>query len=264
LIQIATAARNAARNLEQAGQGTLTDVLLLEIEMQRAQIGTTNAETVLQGQREQLAAIIGLPNFVIGDVIGELRTPPPDFNEEQLRYIVATQNTNVRIAQVEINRTQLALRRAEVEPFPNIYTGPAYAWGLQGGTGQVWYNFQCNIPIWNLNQGNIRAARANVRNATASVASVRNDLLRQTAAAYARYQASRDLAKRIADDILPTAVRTQKLVQDGYQNGEFDVAKYLQAQRSLREIELTYIDTLESLWTSAVELAGLLQVPQFP
>ena len=42
---------------------------------------------------------------------------------------------------------------------------PAYNFGLQPGSDQFWLNLTFPIPVWNLNQGNIRAARANIREA---------------------------------------------------------------------------------------------------
>ena len=59
-----------------------------------------------------------------------------------------------------IEQTKHQLRRAEVEPVPNPYMGPAYQYGLTPGSEQLWFNIQFAIPVWDRNQGGIRAARA--------------------------------------------------------------------------------------------------------
>jgi outer membrane protein, heavy metal efflux system len=161
------------------------------------------------------------------------------------------------------------LQRARVEPYPNPYVGPAVAWGpssssSNGNGSQLWVNMQMAIPVWNLNQGNIRAADANVRDAMASVGVLQNDLLRQTADTLAAYRIARERARRIGEEILPAAIRTQRLVRSSYDVGQLDVSQLLQAQRALTQVNLDYIDALENAWYSGASLSGLLQLEQFP
>jgi outer membrane protein TolC len=53
-------------------------------------------------------------------------------------------------------------------------------------------------------------------------------------------------------------------VEDGYLKGEFDLTRLLQAQRTLTETNVDFIDALKEVWTTAAELAGMLQVEEFP
>lgn len=64
--------------------------------------------------------------------------------------------------------------------------------------------------------------------------------------------------------MLPNAQRTLELVQEGYDKGQFDVNRLLQAQRNLTELANDYIDTSEQSWSTAADLAGLMQVENFP
>ncbi|MES1213665.1 MAG: TolC family protein, partial [Singulisphaera sp.] len=269
LVEIATRSHAAAEQREKAGQVAETDVLLLLVELQQARIALENAQLVLNGARRALAATMGLPALEIQDALGDLAANLPQFEEEQLRQFIVWQNATVLEAQTQIAQNRILLQRAQVEPYPNIYTGPTVAWGPSsasnnGPGSQFWYNIQFNVPVWNLNQGGVRAANANIRDAVASVGVVRNDLLRQAADTLAAYRAARDRSRYIGEQILPTAQRTFRLMQNAYQVGQQDVAPVLQAQKALTQVNLDYIDTLENAWLSAATLAGLLQVETFP
>ena len=152
----------------------------------------------------------------------------------------------------------------QVEPYPNPTLGPTAAWGPTTQPTQFWLTFVFDIPVWNFNQGGRRAAAANIRDAQASLNMLQNDLLRQAADAYSRYRGAREVAERYGRDILPIAIRNQELNREAYEKREFELARFLQAQRMLTETYLEYVNALEQLWDSAAEVANLLQMEQFP
>jgi cobalt-zinc-cadmium efflux system outer membrane protein len=119
------------------------------------------------------------------------------------------------------------------------------------------------IPVWDRNQGNIRAAGANVRQSVAQLSSVQNDLLRQLAEALARYQSAQITVETYETGILPDARRTLNLVQQGYAAQQLDFLRTLQTQRSLVEANLDYIGALQERLTAASTIAGLLQLSSF-
>lgn len=264
LVRIAKGARDTAQRKYEVLLVPETDVLLLLMELQQAQVELQQAQTLLVGKRRQLAAAIGLPDLPVGDVQGDLTGPLPRFDDGLVRQFVGNQNADVLNARAEATRQRILLKRAEVEPYPNVYTGPAAQWGAVQGANQFWYNFQFNIPVWDRNQGNIRAAKANNRDATANVLVVQNKLLFQAADALGRHRAAVEVAEQIRQGILPTAQEYQRRVQTGYANAIYSVIQLFQAQRSLFEANLRYVDALENVWSTAAELSNLLQLERFP
>ncbi|HEY5315637.1 MAG TPA: TolC family protein [Pirellulales bacterium] len=265
LLGIATSSLKAANGRMQAGEGTLPEVLLLRTEFQRAQINLKNAQTLLEGERKQLAAVIGLPEMQVINVVGDFEQGMPDFNEQGLRRFVVSENADVQIARRELTRNQVLHERARADAYPNVTTGPAYQFSPYApGNQQFWFNIQFDIPTWDRNQGNIRSAQADVLDALSNLGTVQNELLRQAADAISRYRAARERAQRIATEILPNARRAQEMVKDGFVKGLLDVSTFLQAQRTLIETNQDYIDALEEVWTTAAEIANLLQLERFP
>ena len=121
-----------------------------------------------------------------------------------------------------------------------------------------------DVPLWNRNQGNILAASANVRGSEAQSWAVANDLLRQLAAAMGRYRALRRMVANLERSVLPDARRSAQLVLEGYRAGQFELVRLLEAQRTLFETNLDYISAQQERLTSGADIAGLLQIEQFP
>lgn len=264
LVEIARKAQSIAQAMKAIEQQADVDVLPLAIEYQRAEATLLQAERILEGRRRQLAATIGVPNLPINRVVGRLDSQFPVINEAQLRQFVVTQHPRILTARAEVDRRRIMLRRAEVEPIPTPYTGPAAAWGPSTHPTQFWYNIQFNIPVWNLNQGGRRAAAADVRDAQAQLNMLQNSLSRQAAESYARYRAAHTLAERYGQEILPLAVRNQELNREAYEKREFEPLRYLLAQRLLTESYLEYVDALEEVWNAAADLGNLMMIEQFP
>ena len=93
---------------------------------------------------------------------------------------------------------------------------------------------------------------------------LQNDQLNRVADLLGKHLAARSLVERYEADILPNVRQAQKLSAEGYAKGVFDFARYLQAQRTVVETNRSYTDALNTLWSAAVDLAGLLQLEHMP
>ncbi|HEV3022586.1 MAG TPA: TolC family protein, partial [Pirellulales bacterium] len=264
VLRVTTGARDAAQRLYDNKQVAETDVLLLALEMQQADAALAQANALLIAKRRQLAAVVGLPGMPIGEVAGDPDGPPPPFDDIYVRRFVAQQNVDVLNARAEVSRTRVVLARAQSEPYPNPTVGPAAQWGPLNTNQQFWLNIYCNIPVWDFNQGGISSARWEIRRAAADVGVTQNRLLDQAADALGRHRAAVQLAEKIRTEILPTAQRNFELVERGYRLGILPVFQFLEAQRSLFDANLSYIDALEDVWSSAAQLGNLLQLEQYP
>ena len=264
LLLLTKQSEKTSMNLFDAEQVSETDVLLLRVERRRAETSLQSAGIVLEGRRRQLAATLGMPNLKISAVEGSLAVPVKEFDDEQVLQQVVQTSPIVQIANLDVSRTFLLLRRAEVEWIPNPQ--------LQGGAQYITqsHNYQglvtvyIDIPLWNRNQGNVLAANAAVRRASATREIVQQDLAKQLADAIARFRAAERAVKNYEEGILPDAMRTLDLVQKAYGRGQFEISRLLQTQRSVFETNIEYSSALENRLLSAAEIAGLLQLEEFP
>lgn len=267
LVDIARKSHDVGIRLFKGGEGSRTDAILLDIELDRSEVAKENAATLLEANKRQLAAAAGVPDLAIARLGGDLNAKLPSYEMIAVQQGVISQNALARIAEVEVARSNVLLDRARVEPFPNFNFMGGWQYQLDGAgapNNQGIYQVSMSLPLWNRNQGAIRAAQATVGTSQAQLGRVRNELAGDAAAALGRYLAARQMVERYESQIVPKARETQRLTQQAYSEGQLDFLRLLQSQRTLVEVDLGYINSQESRWMAASEVAGLLQTERFP
>jgi cobalt-zinc-cadmium efflux system outer membrane protein len=264
LLQVTDASVKTGEERVKATLADNQELLLLKIDYNRVKASLENAKKMLEGERKQLSAIVGYPGLVVGPVIGSLTADAPVFDEPAMQQFVTTENAQVQIAKLDIDRNKILLRRAEVEPYPNVTIGPAYQYGLNKTQEQFWMTVIFPIPVSNRNQGNISSARADIRDATETLGAVQLDLLRSLADSLSAHRGALEQAEKYKTQIIPEAREALRLAKSGYDVGAFEFSAYLQAQRTLIQTTQDYVDILETVWKTAADLSGLLQLDRFP
>ena len=120
LVEISGKSKLAAERIQQAGEGTRTDTLLFEIEFEKAEVGLENAGARLKATQRELAAVLGMRYLEIGRINGNLTESLDDVANQVLLDNYVPYNASVQIAELEIDRSKYLLRRAIVEPYPNV------------------------------------------------------------------------------------------------------------------------------------------------
>ena len=117
------------------------------------------------------------------------------------------------------------------------------------------------LPIYNRNQGNILAARADITRTREQVRQVELRLTERLAASYQRYQAAREQREIYEKRILPQARESLRLITFGYERGDpkYDFTALLQAQTTLVQSQLAYVQVLGDVWRAVAEIKGLIQ-----
>lgn len=265
LLGVSSRSRDVGRKLLGAGETNRADATLLEIEYERASLGHQNAVTVLEAAKKRLAAVVGAPELEFTRLKFDLSTPLPEYELEAVRLGVVDRNAVAAIAAVEIQRTRWALSRAIAEKHPNFNLQGGYQYAVEAPYHDQGYaQFTTSIPLWNRNQGGIRSAQADTARAVAALQRTENDLSQQTADALGTYLPAVERAKIYRERILPKAQEVFRVNQSLFEQGQTDFLRLLQAQRTLIEADLGYLEAEEARWTSAANISGLLQHEQFP
>ena len=264
LIGLADQSVENADKLLAAKEGSRLDVVQLEVSRERfrAELEATNRE--LPAAFRRLAASVGVGDLPAAPVVGDLEIPLPDYDLDRVRAYVLGIHPEVRSAQVGVERARLVLRRAEVEPVPNVTVGTGYTRQNQNVSSDWAVSLGMPIPVWNRNQGNVRAARAQVAEAANEVARVQNELIGRVATAYALYASARKRADKYRAEILPRAEESYRLSLKAYQGGQFEYLRVLEAQRAVAETRLEYLRSLGEMWRAASDIAGLMLEDQWP
>ena len=265
LLDIAKRSYEIGQQLAAAGEGTKADVLFWSIERDRAEVRLLNASVYIETGRRQLATAIGLPRADIGKLEANLFEKLPQFDLKTLQEAVVRANALPRAAEADVARNQWALERAVVQPIPNVNLMGGYQREINyPPSNQGLFQVTVAVPIFDRNQGNIRAARADIASARANLRTIELDLATQAAQAIANYRTSQRLVEWYEQYILPKARETVQLTQTLYARGEVTFLSLLQAQRLLTETELAFVESQADRWNGAVQIADLLQLETFP
>ncbi len=264
LVEVAKLSEETVAKLQKGGEGTRADLLLIQIEREKAELALDNAKAMLEANRRQLAAVVGTLDAPVGDVTGEFDVTSTDFASLARKTGILDSNALVQIARAETDRARILLRRAQAEPWPNVTVSGGYMQEARFPNNLGLVSIEMPIPVWNRNQGNIQAARAAISSASDSVQRTYNDLASQLAMAVGRYEAASQQTARFEQAIVPKALESLELTRKGIAGGQFGFLTLLQAQRSNAEANLGKVNSLESLWLAAAEIAGLLQYEIFP
>jgi cobalt-zinc-cadmium efflux system outer membrane protein len=80
-------------------------------------------------------------------------------------------------------------------------------------------------------------------------------------AAHARAQAQRARVAAYRETLVPTATTIESLAEEGYRLGRSPVLAVLDAQRTLRDAKIEYLESLLSLQSALADLEDVLGGP---
>src|SRR5207247_3641029 len=117
------------------------------------------------------------------------------------------------VARAEVARDEYALKRERVEPIPNaqVRVSSGYDFEEDGRKVTTTVNLGFRVPLFDKNQGNIRAAKAQLTYAHAELDRVELSLRQRLSRTYARYRTALALVETYRKDNLPDARQAYEL-----------------------------------------------------
>src|SRR5712671_1733980 len=265
LSNLADDAVETAHQLANVGQADAPDVLESEVEAQQAQLAVTMAERNQQRVWKALAAVLGNPRLPLMKLEGKLEDTPP-VNADELVEKIVNESPAVKIAELGVKRADAALAREKREPIPDLQlrggmqqngellSAPnGRSVGLQG-----FADVGVRIPIFNRNQGNIATAKADADRARREVDRVKLLLRERAASVVQNYTFSQTAVDRYRHQMIPRAQKAYEMYTKKYQQMAAAYPQVLIAQRTLMQLEVSYVTALESFATSSLSLQSYL------
>ena len=263
LVKVAGEAVKNGQALLDNKQIARLDLVQLEVERARFVAEAEATRREIPAVKKRLAATVGDPRLAVGAVTGSFEDVPQYDADRTLETVLAT-HPEIRTAKVEVERAQAAIRRAEVEPIPNITFSTGYIRQYENQSHDFALGLSAPVPVWNRNQGNIRAAKAELGMAIQTVGRTENDLAERVATAFRTYSAALKRAEQYKTEILPRSEETYKLSLEAFKGGQFAYLSVIQAQRAVAEARLEYNRSLGEAWRAAADLSALLLEEWWP
>jgi outer membrane protein, heavy metal efflux system len=263
LSKLADDAVETSHQLANVGQADAPDVLESEVEAQQAQLAVTMAEQNRQRVWRALAAVVGNPRLPLMKLEGRLEDAPP-VNPDELVEKIVDESPAVRIAELGVKRAEAALARAKRETIPDLQlrggmqqNGELLPNGRSVGL-QGFADVGVRIPISNRNQGNIAAAKADAERAKREVERVKLVLRERAASVVQTYTFSQAAVDRYKNQMIPRAQKAYEMYTKKYHDMAAAYPQVLISQRTLMQLEVSYIAALENFATSSLSLQSYL------
>jgi outer membrane protein TolC len=249
------------------GELRRADVLRAEAEASRTSAMSQNAITQRNASWRRLALAIGLPNLgrptMAADEVQKRLNEAVSTSIDHTAAIEAIINSSPQLASLRssVDQAQNRLERAYVESIPDVkvqismqydHVADSTVGGIQVGMA---------IPYRNWNQGNIQEASAEVCVALQAVDTKALDLQRRFETVYTRYRVARTQVNHYNEPtvgILAKTAEVLRLTTLGYKAEEFNSIEMFTAQQLFHQANLVYLESVQQLWTAAVEIEGLL------
>jgi cobalt-zinc-cadmium efflux system outer membrane protein len=253
------------RRLMNTGQADASEMLEAEVEAQRMRLSARMQENTLREEWRSLAAVVGQPEMPLGTVTGDLENGWPEVDEEEAVETIAKGSPAVRIAETAEAHAQSVLGRARREAIPDLQLrgGMEYNHELLGSApfAKGWEGIAevaVQLPLFNRNQGNVAAARADIERAEQEKKRIALTLRERAASVVDQYASARLMAVGYREEILPRAKKAYALMVEKYGQMLASYPRVLETQRKVYEMQIEYIAALESVWTNGTALQGYL------
>ena len=265
LSKLADDAVETSHQLANVGQADAPDVLESEVEAQQAQLAVIMAEQSQQRVWKALGAVVGNPRLPLMQLEGKLEDTS-SVNAGELVEKIVNESPAVRIAELGVKRAEAAWTRAKRQTIPDLQLRGGLQQngellsapngrpvGLQG-----FADVGVRIPIFNRNQGNLATAKADAERAKREVERVKLVLRERAASVVQSYTFSQTAVDRYKNQMIPRAQIAYEMYTKKYRDMAAAYPQVLIAQRTLMQLEVSYITALENFATSSLSLQSYL------
>jgi cobalt-zinc-cadmium efflux system outer membrane protein len=261
LLGVALDAVETVHQLANVGHADAPDILQTEVETEQAKVDYVTAQRQYLQAFRMLAALAGKGDLPVSPLQGELENTP-DLNAEQMVNSVVANSPTVKRAQQEAAVAQARLKDAKRESVPDLQLRA----GEQYNAEQISQNpvkpvgaesfasATINIPLWNRNQGNVGAAKAEIERAQQGVTREQLSLRQQAAPLAQSYETAKFEAERYKTQLIPRSARAYELYLKKYQTMAQAYPQVLVSQRTFFQLQIGYLMALHDVWRSAIAL----------
>lgn len=244
----------AAKGLElaelrkKAAEGSQIDVLQAKVQKNEIELAYQQAQVAFAAAWREMAALAGASYLTPTRLIGELPSQAEQLDWNAVAASTIQTSPELKVAQARVSQARALLQRQLAQPISNLTVQMAA--GVDNGTNSGMLNLQVGapVPVFNQNQGNIAAARAEVCRSVAELQRIENSISARLAAVSQQYDAALAAVTSYSMQILPSAEQSLELAELAYEAGETNFIQVLVARK-------TYFDSNLQLALAQGQLA---------
>jgi cobalt-zinc-cadmium efflux system outer membrane protein len=250
----------SARKRVEAGAASTVELTRFNLQIATAKIERDQIQRDLATARKRLAALWGNNDPVFERVVGELEKLPAvpllDESDQQLAQTPALKRWESEQTRRE---AAIALERATAKP--DVTVGAGYRHFNDSGESAAVFSLSVPLPLFNRNQGAVREAQAEADKAAAERHATEVRLRADLRVAFDNLATARTQIAAFKETILPQAHDAFAKVNDGYQAGRFTYLEVVDAQNTLMDAQVRYLEALTAYHLAVADIEGLTAQP---
>jgi cobalt-zinc-cadmium efflux system outer membrane protein len=221
------------------------------IDETKARLAAVDAATELNQATAQLAVAKTKLGALIGRAADSVILVGPPDQLPQVRPLDTLLAQARDATSVQRARSQLAAQEAQTSVeraarVPDLTLSVGSQRDDQVGRRQAVVGISVPLPLFNRNEGNLRAALRRTDKAREELAAARVSASSELATAYTRYEVARNEVALLRQDVIPNARSAYELTLKGFEYGKFPFLEVLDAQR-------TWFQAQSRQWNSMLE-----------
>ncbi len=217
-----------------AAEGSKIDVLQAKVQRSEIELVSRQTQAKYEATWREIAAIAGVKSLPPRTLSGSFDQNGDIVQWEEVATNLIAMSPEYSAAQARISQAQAELSRHGVQAIPNVTV--QLGAGVDNGTNSGMMNLQVGapIPVFNKNQGNIAAARAEYCRAVMESQRIEQSIRARLAAVSSDYQSALEASKSYSTDILPTASEALNLAKLLIKLARWTLSRYLLLDALLR------------------------------
>ena len=248
-----------ARRRVEGGAGSVADVERASIAAATATLAVSEAERAVVVASQRLAGLWGGRGPDASCIAGELAHPreraaPPEPAGD------AGASPAVAIAEAEVAVRRAEVAKAKADSFPDL----AVAAGVRHLAGpddvSLVTGLNVEVPLFDRNAGNVRAAEQHLFAAQARARMVRDEAAGRLVRVREAVEAARERAAMLRTQAIPSAERAFTTLARAWRDGAASSLEVLDARRALIALRLEHVEALVEFHGSLASLEGSLGV----
>lgn len=239
-------------------EGSQIDVLQAKVQKNEIDLAYQQAQIAFQAAWKELAALAGVADLSPGHLSGQLPQSEELLDWQSVSATILSSSPELQAAQARVRQARALLDRHGVQAIPNLTM--QLGAGVDNATDSGLINIQVGapIPVFNQNQGNIAAARAEYCRAQMDVERIENSIAARLAAVSQSYQSAAIAVTKYSQEILPNADESMGLAEIAYKAGETNFTQVLIARRTYFDTTLQFIAAQTQLAQARARVDGFV------
>jgi len=260
LVSLAEKVHTTVSELARAGEISPIQEKRSRVALSQTKINLERFKRAIEAAKKILASSWGSNEPRFEKVTGNLDSISPIPTFKKLTDLLK-ENPDIARWTTEMQQREAALKLEKANAIPDPFISGGYRRISERNDNAFVVGLSIPIPVLDRNQGAISAASRRLKKAVEERHNAQvlvNDAL---ARAYGTLSASYEEVILLKKDVLPEAQSAYELIFEGYREGKFALLDVLDAQRTVFDARLQYIESLLSYHSSRANVERLTGTP---